>query len=363
MPDTVRRISRLTGVTLIALMLAAVFFLSLPGKTVWQRVVQDGGHGPVFAVIAIALALMRMPRPGASTRSAAEYVQAFAAAVAIGVATELVQFFQPGRDVSLIDVMHDAAGAMLGLALLAIFERRTRPSPGLRPTSPKGAGEVEGPSPGLRPTSPAKAGEVEDPSPGLRPTSPAGAGEVAIALAALTILAWQPLQCAIAYAARAEAFPTLADGEARPGDTFVAGHNARVDRGPLPARWARPGDAASVHLRFDRASYPAFDLFEPAPDWRGYSVLALDVTNPGAAPLWFTLRIHDVHHDWSNEDRLNLPVDIPAGTRTTVRISIAAIAAAPAHRRMDMARIANVMLFSHAPAAGTEFYVSRVWLE
>jgi hypothetical protein len=345
MPNTVRRISRPAGVTLIALMLAAVFFLSLPGKTVWQRVVQDGGHGPVFAVIAIALALMRIPRPGASTRSAAEYVQAFAAAVAIGVATELVQFFQPGRDVSLIDVMHDAAGAMLGLALLAIFETRTRPSPGLRPTSPAGAVEVE------------------EPSPGLRPTSPAGAVAVAIALAALTILAWQPLQCAIAYAARADAFPTLADGEARPGDTFIAGHNARVDRGPLPARWARPGDAASLHLRFERASYPAFDLFEPAPDWRGYSVLALDVTNPGAAPLWFTLRIHDAHHDWSNEDRLNLPVDIPAGTRTTVRISVAAIEAAPAHRRMDLARIANLMLFSHAPAAGTEFYVSRVWLE
>jgi len=157
--------------------------------------------------------------------------------------------------------------------------------------------------------------------------------------AAFTILAWQPLQCAIAYAARAEACPTLADGE------------------------ARPGDAASLHLRFDRASYPAFDLFEPSPDWRGYSVPALDVTNPGAAPLWFTRRIHDMHHDWSNEDRLNLPVDIPADTRTTVRISVAAIEAAPAHRRMDMARIANVMLFSHASAAGTEFYVSHVGLE
>jgi len=120
------------------------------------------------------------------------------------------------------------------------------------------------------------------------------------------ILAWQPLQCAIAYAERAEAFPTLADGE------------------------ARPGDAASLHLRFDRASYPAFDLFEPSPDWRGYSVPALDVTNPGAAPLWFTRRIHDMHHDWSNEDRLNLPVDIPAGARTTVRISVAATEAAPA---------------------------------
>jgi hypothetical protein len=55
------RMSRATGLILIALLLAAVFFLSLPGTTAWQRVLQDAGHGPVFAGIAIVLLLMQSP--------------------------------------------------------------------------------------------------------------------------------------------------------------------------------------------------------------------------------------------------------------------------------------------------------------
>jgi hypothetical protein len=351
---------------IIAAMVAAVFFLSLPGTTVWRKVLQDAGHGPVFAVVGIVLALMRAPPVGESARSPAMYLRAFAIAVAIGVATELIQYFQPGRNVSLIDVLHDAAGAAFGLALLVVAERR-RPSPGLPPTSPASAGEVDEPSLGVPPTSPASAGEVREPSPAQQRERVGAAGvralSIMIALAAFAILAWQPLQAARAYAARAAAFPTLADGEAQPGDTFLAGRNALLDRRPLPARWARPGDRASLHLRFERASLPAFDLFEPSPDWRGYSTLALDVTNPGPAPLRFTLRIHDEQHDWSNDDRLNLPIVVPPGVRTTIRVSLAAVESAPRSRRMDLSRIADVMLFSRSPAAGTEFYVSRAWLE
>ena len=30
---------------------------------------------------------------------------------------------------------------------------------------------------------------------------------------------------------------------------------------------------------------------------------------------------------------------------------------------MDMGAIANVMLFARAPLTGTEFYVTRIWLQ
>ena len=377
-----RTISRSTGVIIIAAMVAAVLFLSVPGNSLWRKVLQDSGHGVVFFVIGIVLALMQEPRSGASSRSFAILFKAFVVAVAIGVATEWLQHFEPGRAVSAMDALHDAAGAAFGLAVLAIVERK-RPSPGVPPTSPAGGrgkepspgvpptspagGSGKEPSPGVPPTSPA-SGRGKEPSPGVPPTSPAsGRGRqsiaFAIALAAFTTLAWQPLQAARAYAMRAAAFPTLAEGGAQPDDAFLAGRNARVERGTLPAKWARPGDGASLHVQFDRAMYPGIDLFEPSPDWRGFSDMAIDITNPGASTLNFTLRINDQAHDQSFDDRLNLPIAIPPGVRTTVRVALTTVESAPRGRHMDLSRIASVMLFSHGPPDGAAFYVSRIWLE
>jgi hypothetical protein len=92
-------------------------------------------------------------------------------------------------------------------------------------------------------------------------------------------------------------------------------------------------------------------------------VIAADLTNAGPTELALVFRILDAHHDWSDEDRLNLPLVIPPRTRTTVRVSLEAVEAAPASRRMDMARIANVMLFGNTATASGALYVSRIWLE
>jgi hypothetical protein len=122
-------------------------------------------------------------------------------------------------------------------------------------------------------------------------------------------------------------------------------------------------DETAWRLSFPRGTRPALELYEPAADWRGYDTLKLDLTNPAPQPLQFTLRIHDAQHDQSHADRFNTPVTIPAGSRVTVQVSLAAVASAPSGRPMDMAAISNVMLFSRRPMPGTEFYVSRLWLE
>ena len=83
-----RGMSRRAGLTLIALLLAAVFFLSLPGVTAWQRVLQDAGHGPVFAGIAVVILLMQ--RTAAAGPSATMYWRALLITIALGVGSELV---------------------------------------------------------------------------------------------------------------------------------------------------------------------------------------------------------------------------------------------------------------------------------
>ena len=316
------------GAVLVGLLLSAVFFLSLPGSTLWQRVVQDAAHGPVFAGIAIVLLLMQRPAAGRTSRSAAQYRNVFLAATLLGVLTELLQYSMPGRSVSAMDALHDAAGAALGLACLWFVERWL-----------------------ARRRDRSLAGETH-----TRVVA-------AIALLAFTLLAWQPLQCARAYAARDSAFPVLVSAGPLADGLFTSPHAASVAYVQLPERYRRPGDADSVRLGFQPGSTPGLQLLEPYPDWRNHDVLVLDLTNPSPTAAQFMLRVLDATHDWSNADRFNQPILIPGAARTTVRISLEAVATAPARRRMDMGAIANVMLFALQPLDSDGFYVTRVWLE
>jgi hypothetical protein len=312
---------------LVSVLLAAVMLPGLSQATLWRRVLQDAGHGPVFAGIAIVLLLWRAPRPGAAVRSAPQYRDAFLLALALGLLTELVQAWMPDRQASPLDVLHDAAGAALGLSLLWWWERRC---------SRFDATQVR----------------------------PAAAPVVWLAAAAaFTLLAWQPLQAARAYAARHAALPTLLPLGEFADRRFALAHQAELDHAMLPAGFQRPGDAESLRLRFGAGARPGLQVFEPAPDWRGGDILALDLTNPGDDPVPIVIRVFDARHDWSYEDRFNQPLEIPAGSRVTLRFSLAAIAAAPQGRRMDMAAVADLMLFAGRPLAAGEIYITRIWLE
>jgi hypothetical protein len=250
---------------LVGLLLSAVFFLSLPGATLWQRVVQDAGHGPVFAGIAVVRLLMRDPVASAAIRSASQYRSAFLLAAALGMLTELLQHSMPGRSVSAMDAMHDAAGAALGLALVWFVERWLARRRDL-------ASDVA-----------AHTSVV-----------------VAIALFAFTLLAWQPLQAARAYADRDKAFPALVPMGPLADGLFARPHDARVTYVQLPQPYRRADDADSVRLEFKPGATPGLQVLEPYPDWRNHDVLVLDVTNPSPQPAQFMLRILDATHDWSN---------------------------------------------------------------
>ncbi len=311
----------------MALLLGAVFSLSLPGDTLWQRVLNDAGHGPVFAGIAIALLLMVPPPSGAVVRPVSGYRRAFVLATSIGVGTELIQFSMSDRSVSFTDALHDAAGAALGLALVWFVERRLA----------RGQGGASGKS--------------------------YTRTVVAIALLSFTILAWQPLQCARAYAARNAAFPVLLPTHALADKRFALPHQAAVSRTPLPGAYRAKGDKDSVRLEFPPGTAPGLQLVETYPDWRRHDTLAIDVTNPGPQPVLFVVRVLDAQHDWSSEDRFNQPVEIPAATRTTIRISLEAVAASPANRRMDLGAVRDLMLYAPQPLPFGEFYITRIWLE
>lgn len=306
----------------VAALLCLLLFVRFPGQGLWHEVSLNASHGPIFAVVAVLLLNIH---PRAARAGTAASVNAFFVAVGLGILIEILQTVahRPGQS---FDVMTNAAGAAAGLGLWALFERRR----------------------------------------GAMASRPAAVGSwwpLAIALAGFTPVAWPVLHAARAYAHRASEFPTLVQFRKSLDLTFVTTDGVGVGIVDMPLPWTQRAGERALRLGFDPLHAPALQIVEPSPDWRGYSVVAIDLTNPSDAEVRLTLRIHDATHDWSHEDRMNLPLLLAPGTRTTVRVSLAEVESAPAARRMALDRIANVMLFgSPSPEPGS-IYVSRLWLE
>jgi VanZ family protein len=53
----------------------------------------------------------------------------------VGGACELVQLFEPGRVASVVDLLTNTAGGLLGAALVVAWSRRTAPVPAPRQSS------------------------------------------------------------------------------------------------------------------------------------------------------------------------------------------------------------------------------------
>jgi hypothetical protein len=303
-------------------LLSLLLLVRVGGNEAWLTVALDGSHVPIFAVVAVLLALMlrRGDRPG---HEGPHYLAGFMLACAAGVVIEYVQSFT-GRPASLFDMGSNAAGAAIGLALLALYEnagRRLRLG---------------------------RAGRW----------LLIGAG-----LAGLVFAAWRPLEAARAYLHRANGFPVLVAFDGPVDLYFVDTEGLTAEIVDLPERWVRhPGERA-LRIRHGALRAPAVQVKEPRPDWRGYRTLAVDVTNAGDAEVRLVLRVLDEAHDWSHQDRFNQSFVVPARTRSTVRFPLDAVGDAPAGRPMDLSRIANVMIFGHGPIAAGEIYLSRLWLE
>jgi hypothetical protein len=294
--------------------LSLLLFVEVPGHGLWHRALLDFAHAPIFAAVAVLLLLMR--EPAARTRRSA-YAIAFVAALVLGILIEFVQSLG-GRPGSVFDVMTDAAGAAAGLALWSLARR--------------------------------KPGDRAWPA-------------IAVALAGITFVAWPPLQTARAYAHRAVVFPTIVDFRDSESLQFVTTDGSPAWIADLPEPWAQQAGERALQIRYDEQHVAAMRILEPQADWRGYSIVAVDITNPAERGLELTFRVFDADHDWNHVDRLNLPLVIPPQTRTTIRVALAAIESAPQGRSMDLARIADVMLFGREGQPPARFYVSRIWLE
>jgi hypothetical protein len=120
----------------------------------------------------------------------------------------------------------------------------------------------------------------------------------------------------------------------------------------LPQIWHTDSLLLNRFSRWQTGRFPGIVLEEVPPDWRPYRLLVLTVRNPGTMAATFTVRVHDAHHDQRHDDRFNRSFRIEAGTVGVFEIPLREIVAGPAHRPLDLAAVAGIVLFQDSPEPG-----------
>lgn len=295
----------------------------IAGDGRWTNEVLTAGHGIAFGVTALlavyALSMGRVTRPWPLI---VQYGTVFVLMALLGLGTEVMQIWLP-RDANLEDLRTDLLGAWIGLATFAVFDSRLR-----------------------------TLGRIGLSSSGLIP---------------FFILAVPLVTCIHAYARRQAAFPVLADYRLSFDDYFLQAQGTSRAHDLMPEAWAGFSGEQAMRISFGTAAWPGLHFAEPAPDWRGYETLSIDVTNPNPAALPLSIRIHDRAHNNQYSDRFNTQIDLEPLARSVVRLPIMEISRAPRSRALDIDEISGLILFVRGDAGperiGDGLLVSRIWLE
>ncbi len=307
----------------VALVLFGTVWTPVSGYGRWTDVVLTSGHGVAFALTAALLALALKDRKYAHAWPVwLHYCAALALTGLLGLGSEAAQLWLP-RDANLEDLRTDLLGAWAGLAMFAVFDARLR-----------------------------TLGRIGLPFSGLLP---------------FFVLVVPLVTCIQAYARRQAAFPTLADYRLSFDDYFLQAQGTSRAHDFMPQMWAGFTGEQAMRISFGTAAWPGLHFAEPAPDWRGYETLALDVTNPNPAALPLNIRIDDRAHNNQYSDRFNTQVELEPLARTVVRLPITEISRAPRTRNLDIDEVSGLILFvsgnSEPERISEGLFVSRIWLE
>ncbi len=101
----------------------------------------------------------------------------------------------------------------------------------------------------------------------------------------------------------------------------------------------------SLRWELNPGLYPQCTLHWPVNDWTPYRALEFDVWNDADEPLEIITKIEDFRHNNTHSDRFHQTVNVAKG-KTTVRVDLKAVQDAPADRKMDMALITRLTLFT-----------------
>jgi len=303
---------RLTALLLLFILgVITVLFVQLPGSSLLWRELQNTGHTLLFSIMTLAfMAILRGILPVADNKTLTRYTVAAAVLVAVAVFSELGQLLTH-REPSLIDIVRDIAGILIGLGLYASIDRHFL-------VLWRQHGYL------------------------LR------IGALILSFCLLLVSVLPLLHLAYAYVQRNEAFPVIIDFQAAWARSFLHLNRAVLTQGVVPdaetSGIEHIGQQRVPWLKFNLGIYPGVSIIEPYSDWSAYKVLTLDMYSLQTHAFSLVLRIHDTQHTQAYSDRFNQVLTVMPGNNR-FRIPLLSVQYAPVDRDMDMANISNVALF------------------
>jgi hypothetical protein len=127
-PKTLKSLVQRWGPAL--LMMVAIFIASsipkkeMPTFGLWDLLVKKGGHMVGYALLAVAYLHALTRKSGGQSANLAQVIWAILLAGLYGATDEFHQLFVAGRGASLMDVLIDTVGAMVGAGVSVAIGRR-----------------------------------------------------------------------------------------------------------------------------------------------------------------------------------------------------------------------------------------------
>ncbi|MDH5611238.1 MAG: hypothetical protein OEY66_02120 [Gammaproteobacteria bacterium] len=302
-----------------------LLFGKLPDSNLFWRELQNSGHTLLFIPIAVFILLLLQDASKVFWQNPFKlYMAACLISLLIGIIIELIQLIM-SRDASLIDVVRDLTGIIVGLGLRASVDPELL-------------------------TYRMKAGKKM-------------ATRIVMLSFFVFAVSMSPLALISAsYLQREIAFPVIVDLTANWMQPFLRLNNAVIDLPESSEEIRIDKEGQLTRVEFKRGIYPGVSIIETFPDWSAYRVLTIIVYSKLMQPFELILRIHDDQHNDDYSDRFNSELAINEGVNY-FHILLEDIEKAPLNREMNMTQIKGVTLFSALPADGLQFYVGAMRLE
>ncbi len=301
-------------VTVMILLLSFLLFTDFGDSQ--SRIIDEifnFGHLVLFGTAAVFILWLLNHRTW-PCRDIKLYFLAGAATSLLGIASEFIQLFTPGRFFELVDILFDITGTVTFLTL-------SYPFPG-----------------------------------NAKATARFSAKVVPLALILVSSL---PMAIAgIDSWDMRRNFPLLGSFETPWEMTRWKAQESTLTRSKIHVF---DGDY-SLMATLNPGEYPGVSLEHLEPVWIGYNRFCFDAFLEGSLPLKMTIRVHDINHNDTFQDRYNMGfVLMPGNNHLT--FALEDIRKAPRGRETDMRGMAGIMIFSYKLKEPRTVYFDNFRLE
>lgn len=298
----------------------------LPDHTRLWREMLNAGHIPLFGILALALLRLSTALLVAKTQNRyLHYLTAWTATTAIGVGTELLQIFST-RDADALDFVRNIAGATCFLAIYGIC-CDTQLAWG------RGATTV------------------------TRKKLVLSLSVFLLITALAPLLVW-----AAAYLERNYRFPQIVSFDSYLSRLFVEVQDAELKVMKTPQDWSVGHVQWVGNLKSRAGQYPGIRVTEPYANWSDYNFLRMNIYSEMGKSMKFTIRIHDLLHNGTYEDRFNTTFNVDPGANN-IQIPIREIRSGPKNRQLDMESVAAIGIFATKPENVYTIAIDRIWVQ